>query len=377
MAKIVAIFQLISILLQSIGAVSYQEIVTQIHGYPQKIHILTVKANHDVEIGGVLSGDAVFGFESMLSMSRRKEAVAAVNGMFFDDLGSPAGLLCEDKEWLRINDIGTPSLVIGETPSIEKIKVRAFLTRNKQKQELYSYNVGAFYGIANVFTKAYGATNRVYRPQVSYQVVDNKVTQIFVTDSPVAIEEGFLITYLLAEQNTITQGETTDILAQKPSGIEIYQFGEEVFLSFETENEKGQKINPKSVYQSGGGLVQNGKIVARDKEEFIGYTTSLQPRTAVGVNAHGEIAFFVVEGRQKAQAEGLSGKWLAEFMLSQGIVEGAYLDGGASSMMSIGEKLVSTPAFTDRINGKKLAHAILIHRIQKTYQLEAGVKQTE
>ena len=358
MKELISIFNMIALILEMTAALGYRQEDIVVHHYKQRVYLIEVNSEKGGEVQGTLSHDSIFGFESIGTMATKKSAVAAVNGMFFDDLGSPAGLLCENGRWIRITDIGTPSLVLGDQPSIQEITVQATWRNGQREGVIEAFNVGAYHGLVNIFTKDYGLTNRVFRPQVTYRVMGNRVVQRYLTDEPIETEQGYLITYLLPEHLTPEQVTWQTL----PAGIPCYEIGEECIIDFSVKDNDGSRIDPKAVYQTGGWLLKNGKSEAKPYEKFIGYTTSLQPRTAVGINRKGNLVFCVADGRQKGTAEGLSGQWLAEVMWRYDILDAAYLDGGASSMMWVQGSLVNTPAYSDRENGKEIAHSILFGR---------------
>ena len=358
MKEVSAIFQLLAFLLQAVTALGYQQADITVHHYRQQIYLLEADLKNGAGVSGALAQDSVFGFEPLGTLARHHQAKAAVNGMFFDDLGSPAGLLCEAGRWIRLSDIGTPCLIIDQTPSIQNITVKAFWQSGQAGGQIYSYNNGAFHGLVNVFTADYGETNRVFRPQATYRLTGGKITERFLTTEPVRIGEDFLLTYLLPEDTAIE-----DMSWQRlPAFVPVFEVGEEIAVRIQTVDAAGREIFPQSVYQTGGWLVKDEKIIAKPQEEFIGYTTSLQPRTAVGINRKGNLIFIVADGRQKGIAEGLTGQWLAELLTEYEVTEAAYLDGGASSMMWLENGLVSRPAYPDLLDGKALAHAILLNR---------------
>lgn len=66
------------------------------------------------------------------------------------------------------------------------------------------------------------------------------------------------------------------------------------------------------------------------------------PRTAVGFTDDGRAILLVADGRQ-ANSQGLSLPEMAQLMIDLGCVEAMNLDGGGSSMMSVGSTLVNRP----------------------------------
>ncbi|MDE2973324.1 MAG: phosphodiester glycosidase family protein [Gemmatimonadota bacterium] len=69
------------------------------------------------------------------------------------------------------------------------------------------------------------------------------------------------------------------------------------------------------------------------------------PRTAVGYGPrHGLLWLVVVDGRRNARSAGMTLPELTELLESLGVAEALNLDGGGSSAMALGRRLVSTPS---------------------------------
>lgn len=98
----------------------------------------------------------------------------------------------------------------------------------------------------------------------------------------------------------------------------------------------------------GGGpvLVKGDSVhVTYDEEIFWGSGVngdSRQPRTAAGYTADGRAILLVADGRQGASL-GLTLAELAQLMNELGCVEAINLDGGGSSQMTVGDRLVNRP----------------------------------
>ncbi|MGD6817951.1 phosphodiester glycosidase family protein [Metabacillus sp. 113a] len=75
-------------------------------------------------------------------------------------------------------------------------------------------------------------------------------------------------------------------------------------------------------------LIQKGQKVNLPSDNF---TTAVAPRTAVGMNAEGEIFFVVIDGRAPGYSEGITVFELRDMMAELGAVEALNLDGGGSS----------------------------------------------
>ncbi len=96
----------------------------------------------------------------------------------------------------------------------------------------------------------------------------------------------------------------------------------------------------------GGGpsLVSNGKVqVTADEEVFFGTSIpKVHPRTACGYTAAGKLILLVVDGRQEA-SRGVNLQELALIMQQLGCVEALNLDGGGSSTLVAGGRLINRP----------------------------------
>ncbi len=98
----------------------------------------------------------------------------------------------------------------------------------------------------------------------------------------------------------------------------------------------------------GGGptLIKNGQInITYNEEVFWGSGVGLDngdPRTAVGYTADHHVLLMVVDGRQSASV-GVSLPQLANILQSLGCVEAMNLDGGGSTQMAVGNKLINLP----------------------------------
>lgn len=89
------------------------------------------------------------------------------------------------------------------------------------------------------------------------------------------------------------------------------------------------------------------------------------PRTAVGIRENGDWVFVVVDGRFLGVFGGMTIDELAELMLQLGCIEALNLDGGSSSTMVIGNKVVNTPCGCLEEGGKQVtpvSDAILIFK---------------
>lgn len=92
-------------------------------------------------------------------------------------------------------------------------------------------------------------------------------------------------------------------------------------------------------------LVRNGQIDVTSVEEQIGpdVTGARAPRTAVGILRSGHILFAVVDGRQ-GHSKGMMLDEFAQFLIGMDVIDAVNFDGGGSSELVIGGKIVNSPS---------------------------------
>lgn len=92
-------------------------------------------------------------------------------------------------------------------------------------------------------------------------------------------------------------------------------------------------------------LDQGSRVGDLGVAERPSFAAARHPRTAVGLdNETGVLWIVVVDGRQLPYAAGMSLPELTELFLSLGVDEAINLDGGGSSAMSVGGRIVSRPS---------------------------------
>ncbi|WP_327233280.1 phosphodiester glycosidase family protein [Streptomyces sp. NBC_01317] len=130
--------------------------------------------------------------------------------------------------------------------------------------------------------------------------------------------------------------------------------GEQISVREDIRDTSGRRIElgaHDSVVSAAPTLVRNGRIAVDAATEgtldpldlSFGFAWSnvRQPRTLAGVDAHGRLLLVTVDGRQPGVSEGFTLAEAAEFMRSLGAEQALNLDGGGSSAMVVGGKVVN------------------------------------
>ena len=92
-------------------------------------------------------------------------------------------------------------------------------------------------------------------------------------------------------------------------------------------------------------LVKDGQVDITSAQEQIGVdvTGAKAPRTAVGILKNGNVMFAVLDGRQ-SHSKGMMLDEFARFLIGMEVVDAVNFDGGGSSELVIGGKIVNSPS---------------------------------
>lgn len=110
--------------------------------------------------------------------------------------------------------------------------------------------------------------------------------------------------------------------------------------------------------------VAAGPVLVRDGQKFIPNQNFQRdifigkaPRTAIGFTKDNKLIIMTVDGRQKGISEGATLSELADLMLKFGAYQAMNLDGGSSTQMAVGGRLVNCPSRSVRVT-----NGILIYK---------------
>ena len=288
---------------------------------------------------------AGIGTESLVSLARRHKALAAINGGFFEMVGTlrgeSVGALKIDGEWVSEPEQGRA--VIGFRTVDGRIE--AYIDRIVLRQELVLPSGG---------TLPIDGMNRnrgrdelvIYRPHfhavtlttpngVEVVVKNGEVTGIHDGKGSLRIPlEGYILS---------ASGERrTDLLAHIAQGDAV-QIRERVIP---------ERVGDSNLWASfahiiGGGplLLQDGITVPTQAYEREGFDKAFHsfwhPRTAIGKKADGTLLFVTITAAEAGVRRGVKLPRLAELFLEWGAMDALNLDGGNSSMLIIRDEVVS------------------------------------
>ena len=184
-------------------------------------------------------------------------------------------------------------------------------TRTNDGVMLYNHYYGKFTGTNN--------------SGIEYVVKNNKIVDINAGNSPIN-KDTIVVSMTGASKNTFAGLKIGDTM-------EVEQF---LNQPWDTATD---------LLGVGPRLVKDGQVYITTDREQIGpdVTGARAPRTGVGILRSGHILFAVVDGRQ-GHSTGMTLDEFAKFLIGMDVVEAVNFDGGGSSELVVGGKIVNSPS---------------------------------
>ncbi|MBS4168209.1 phosphodiester glycosidase family protein [Parachlamydia sp. AcF125] len=342
---------------------SYEHILTDV---PQSIHILKVDASY-FEIMPSRALDDGIGRETVSSLSSRHQAIAAINGGFFQIGGNfdglPGGILKIREQWFSLPY--KPRGAIGWTKNnhfvlIDQLLASCSVAIKGSTIQADGLNRQRKKGEKILYTSAFHRTTLTNPEGIELVVENNKIDKICSHRGSNSIPiKGVILSIGETEENffisTFSKDDPVEVSFNiLPQSSPCY-----------TSSADWEKMD----YIVGGTpiLIRNGKIISDFSSEktLETFLTNRHSRTSIGLLKDKRWVFVVVDGKQPGMSEGMTMNELAQFMAKLGCVEALNLDGGGSSTLVINKAVINQPrGDEDEGEGKsierRVSDAILI-----------------
>jgi hypothetical protein len=301
------------------------------------------------------AADASHGLETTSELARRRGALAAVNGGYFRDGGALAGenqgLLLLDGRLLSEPDRGRAGVAFYEEAGFD----RALFDRL------------GWCGAAHAAGGAAIAVDGVDRPRRDGEVL--LYTAAFGAETPAA--DGVEL--------TLTEGRVGEVRRGSgaiPRGGAVLSFAPRTFPAGFAAPGEALAVelrivplggDPGALWRearsgTGGGplLLAGGRRALAPASEAISrvFTESRHPRTAAATRADGTLLFVTVDGRRPEWSVGMTLGELANLLLSLGATDAVNLDGGGSTTMVVGGRVVNRTS--DLTGERPVGDAVLL-----------------
>lgn len=296
----------------------------------------------------VLAQEKVPGLESLASIVRRKEALAGVNGGYFD-YTRPLGLVYIDNTLISEPVKDRTALLLTEDNRIifDRVSWQGWVETLNSKFNIDGVNRKPGNNQIVLYKHSYGKIAPLIKPGMMELVIADDIIEEINYFNDSEEQEGSII----PENGYIIQahGSACQELVSLKAGEFIYQKNQ-----FSPDFEKN---NVKTAISAGPRLIKDGEVfINSGEEEFqADITYGRAPRSAVGISSDNRLVFFTIDGRQPGYSIGVTLKQLAEFMLDYGIIDGMNLDGGHSSSMVVRNFTMNSPS-----GERLLSNAIII-----------------
>jgi exopolysaccharide biosynthesis protein len=315
--------------------VEYTQILILTDRGPLRVHKLKINMNSTkIKVRPAIARDKIGMVERVDSIARRENAIAAINGTFFESKRRPhlpIGILVTEgkvinKSLLNRAAMGVTSSgnVIFGTP-----KIKGTVTNRATGDEFFVWGVNRPRKNHEVilYTPEYGKTTGTNKWGREMVVRDGRVLSIGTGNCDIP-EDGCVISF---------HGWTRKY-------ADLLPVGSDVTINFGL-NGSWQWID--HVITGGPMLIKDGEVMVKQsvmEELFSGFILKPSARTAVGVDEYGKLLFFVFDRRPRVSV-GTTFSGMAEIMKEEGAIYGMALDGGGSSTMVIDGETVNAPMY--------------------------------
>lgn len=307
-----------------------------INNKPLKINVIEIntKINPEIRIEPVIAGEKLAKKASVVSISQKNNAFAAINGSFFKpQSGIPLGILMIDKKLLTGPIYDRVALGITNNGfKMDRVPLNA--TLNYQDKQLKVNNINQPRMLSTdvlIYTSDWGKFSpKTSKNGIQIAIQNGKI--ISQSTMPIEIpQDGYVIS---APKTTLDEFFT------KNDRKIIRKSNNNIVLDIKTLPD-WEDVN----HIIGGGpfLVKNGNIFVDYVEEKFKPIAGKNPRTAIGYTKNGNFIMVTIDGREE-NSVGAGLFELAKIMKNFECEYAMNLDGGGSSTMQINGKIVNNPS---------------------------------
>jgi Phosphodiester glycosidase len=309
---------------------------------PWRIYVVKVALARESSVDVALSNDKLAGAETVTSMSRRHNAIAAINGDYMLKSGRPVNAFSEDGVFAQttlaaygLNFLPSAS---GASATVAHPSNSARLIRSS--------------GVTHVIAKVNAGP-----PTSSELALFNRYGDGLETPPPFACSARlFRVSKILAADPDTKAGYKVDAVVCRDKPLET--LGGVVVAATRSGTRAreiktltvGQRVTlawshgATSVFDTLGGnpwLVKGGLNVAPHGTT---YPYTRQPRTGVGITKEGRVLLVVVDGRRPGFSVGMTFREFGALFVRLGADRALNLDGGGGAEMVVKGQIVNRPS---------------------------------
>jgi len=316
-----------------------------------------------VGLTSALALDEVMGRETVLEMSARHGAVAAVNAGFFLPNGDPAGLLKVGGN--LVSETSRARGAVGILAARGAGRLDLVFDRVTVDVALHfpTDDGAAAVAIAGVDTTRRRGELMLFTPRYhAHTDTAGNGTEWVLRGSPLRVVErrhGDGSASIPRDGIVLSFGGMTP-----PGPLDALEVGREASLKWRYRASLGTPVDTwhqaRDIIGGAGLLVSRGRPVDAWEEEQLreGFTTERHPRTIIGVDESGEIWLATIDGRQPGHSVGMTFTELQRLARRLRLREALNLDGGGSTTMVVRGRVVNRPS--DQDGPRPVSDALLV-----------------
>ncbi|MEV4432782.1 phosphodiester glycosidase family protein [Streptomyces sp. NPDC049585] len=361
---------------------------------PWVVDVLKVDAAHRDRVRARQSLDRVPGAETVAEMVKRTGGIAGINGGYGSDeedgtFGDMAGLSVINGELVSEAVNGRSALVLPVDPD-RRPSVRQFTTDLRVRSE-----DGADREVDGINRQpgkirncgGVGGDLPTERPLHDVQCTDDSEIIQYTGFFYGPTHEGAGAAAVVAKDGTVLElrdhrggavpagttllagtGDGADWLRDHARPGSVLTVTKDVNDAASHRSLRALGDGPADIVSGGPQLLRDGRVEIPSEAEgfdhpddpgfFDYFSTHRHPRTIAGVTEDGSLLLITVDGRRPGYSEGLSFRESALVARSLGAVDAINLDGGGSTTMVVGEKVVNRPS--DATGPRQMATALIV-----------------
>ena len=315
-----------------------------------------------VDLASALALDEVMGREPVLKLSARHGALAAVNAGFFLPNGDPAGILKVGGELVSETDRARGA--VGVLPRASDRLILLFDRVTADVSLRFDAGQGPeTFEIAGVDTTRRRGALMLFTPRYHEHTdtAGNGTEWVLRGSPPLVMErrrgsgqapiprDGFVLSFGGVDP---------------PAPLAALDVGTRVSLEWRYQATLGTSAarwqEASDVVGGAGLLVKDGRALDQWDDEQLreGFSTERHPRTMIGVDDGGDIWLATVDGRQPGHSVGMTFAELQHLATRLRLRDALNLDGGGSTTMVAGDRIVNRPS--DDEGPRPVSDALLV-----------------
>lgn len=346
--------------------IEYAKFNYRIKDEPVAVNLLRLDLTK-VRLDVVHAIDAAIGLETTSSIAARHGAIAAINAGFFRldrsiFAGDAAGVLKIDGKILSESHAGRIAILIENNPGktevgFSHLNLRGTLSIGKQILVLSGINRERKADELLVFTPEFNRSTLTDQNGLEVVVGKNKIARIHDGEGSLLIPaDGFVISASGKRREELLRAVKQGLTAS----FQFHAIEDSGNSPANPDKKTSSLAAAEDITNGVSQLIKNGRIeISWEREKASkSFAESRHPRTAVAKLKDGKFLMIVADGRQPDYSVGMSLQELAEFLLELGAVDAINLDGGGSTTMVLGGKVINQPS--DKEGERKVGDAILV-----------------